>query len=169
MLKNNLEKLLLALLISLGVACDQTTKRIAEHNLNGTGGYSFFYDTFRLTYIENPGAFLGFGSHFPEWIKLWLFLIMPTVLIAGALGWLMFSHQVRLAYRVMVAMFVAGGIGNLIDRMLLDGHVTDFMNLGIGSFRTGIFNIADVILMMGAFGLFFLEIKSKTQENTEKF
>ncbi len=66
-------------------------------------------------------------------------------------------------------MFVAGGIGNLIDRMLLDGHVTDFMNLGIGSFRTGIFNIADVILMMGAFGLFFLEIKSKTQENTEKF
>jgi len=40
------------------------------------------------------------------------------------------------------------GVGNLIDRFLFDGRVTDFLNVGIGSLRTGIFNIADVVGML---------------------
>jgi signal peptidase II len=43
----------------------------------------------------------------------------------------------------------ASGIGNLIDRLLFDGRVTDFLNLGIGGLRTGIFNIADVVGLLG--------------------
>jgi hypothetical protein len=49
-----------------------------------------------------------------------------------------------------VALVLAGGIGNLIDRVLHDGLVTDFLNLGIGSIRTGIFNVADMALTTGA-------------------
>lgn len=154
----------LAWLISFGVGCDQMTKRIAEHRLNDFEVHSFFYDVFRLSYIQNPGAFLGFGSQFPVWVKSCLFLIIPAVLMVAAVLWLIFARKTGFAYRVMVSMFIAGGVGNLIDRFMLDGRVTDFMNLGIGSFRTGIFNVADVILMMGALGLFFLEIKTKTKK-----
>jgi signal peptidase II len=43
-----------------------------------------------------------------------------------------------------------GGISNLIDRLFYDGRVTDFLNIGIGSFRTGIFNLADMAILAGA-------------------
>jgi signal peptidase II len=43
----------------------------------------------------------------------------------------------------------SGGIGNLIDRFCQHGEVTDFLNIGIGSLRTGIFNVADFALLMG--------------------
>jgi signal peptidase II len=38
-----------------------------------------------------------------------------------------------------LALLLAGGFGNLIDRVLHDGSVTDFLNVGIGPIRTGIF------------------------------
>jgi len=42
-----------------------------------------------------------------------------------------------------------GGASNLIDRASR-GHVVDFLNLGVGSLRTGIFNVADVAVLLGA-------------------
>jgi len=50
------------------------------------------------------------------------------------------------------ALILAGGIGNLIDRVSQQGLVTDFMNVGIGPvFRTGIFNVADMAITAGFF------------------
>jgi signal peptidase II len=54
-----------------------------------------------------------------------------------------------------VALFVAGGASNLFDRFTY-GMVIDFMNVGIGSLRTGIFNVADMAIMLGA-GILILE------------
>ena len=47
------------------------------------------------------------------------------------------------------SLIFAGGASNLADRLLYDGYVVDFINIGIGSFRTGIFNIADVAITAG--------------------
>lgn len=41
-------------------------------------------------------------------------------------------------------------MSNLVDRLLYHGHVVDFLNMGIGSLRTGVFNLADVCIMAGA-------------------
>ena len=46
------------------------------------------------------------------------------------------------------ALVFAGGIGNLIDRMRINA-VIDFLNLGIGPVRTGIFNVADMAITAG--------------------
>ena len=35
----------------------------------------------------------------------------------------------------------------------MEGHVVDFMNMGIGQLRTGIFNVADMAIMAGLFML----------------
>ena len=48
-----------------------------------------------------------------------------------------------------VSLFAAGGASNLLDRVIY-GNVIDFMNVGIGSVRTGIFNVADMAIMLGA-------------------
>ena len=55
-----------------------------------------------------------------------------------------------------IACICAGGLGNLIDRVGQDGYVTDFLNVGVGSVRTGIFNVADLILMLGMAALLFI-------------
>jgi len=48
-----------------------------------------------------------------------------------------------------LALFVAGGASNWIDRVAR-GSVVDFLNIGVGSVRTGVFNVADVAIMLGA-------------------
>ena len=60
-----------------------------------------------------------------------------------------------------LVLFVAGGTSNWIDRVI-QGSVVDFLNVGIGPLRTGIFNIADVAIMVGA-GLVALGALRKDQ------
>ncbi len=150
--------IILSLVLSSSIGFDQTTKRIAEQTL-GEKSYSFFYDTFRLQFIKNSGAFLGFGSAFSDGVKFWLFLLLPAIFLLGAAVFMVMSSRLMLVERVLIALMVSGGIGNLIDRVLLSGHVTDFLNVGIGSLRTGIFNIADMAIMVGAIGWLLLAFK----------
>lgn len=65
-----------------------------------------------------------------------------------------------------LALICGGGIGNLIDRVRFDGHVTDFLNLGVGSIRTGIFNVADMALMIGV-ALFFLAYRRPERASSD--
>jgi signal peptidase II len=71
---------------------------------------------------------------------------MLIVLVCAAL----FARRLRPARVIPLALVAGGGISNLIDRLVFDGRVTDFLNVGIGSFRTGIFNLADMAILAGA-------------------
>lgn len=154
------------LTISCGIALDQTTKRIAEQKLIHHS-YSFLFDSLRLQFIKNAGAFLGFGAHFPSWAKMLLFLAVPLLFLVAALLFVIFSRRLSLAQIILIALMISGGIGNLIDRILLNGLVTDFINMGIGPIRTGIFNLADVAIMAGSIGLVVLELIKTKQVKTE--
>lgn len=54
---------------------------------------------------------------------------------------------------VALAMILAGGTGNLIDRMRFDGRVTDFLYLTAGPLHTGVFNVADMAVTFGVIWL----------------
>jgi signal peptidase II len=41
-----------------------------------------------------------------------------------------------------------------------DGRVIDFLNVGIGGLRTGIFNVADVAIMVGVALFLFAESRA---------
>ena len=56
---------------------------------------------------------------------------------------------------VLLILFVGGGVSNLLDR-IIHGAAVDFMNVGIGPLRTGIFNVAAVAIMLGV-GIVLLE------------
>lgn len=65
---------------------------------------------------------------------------------------------------------LSGGLGNLLDRIMNDGRVIDFMNLGIGPLRTGIFNVADVCITIGVVLLIFQTVwphQSPLQSDTQ--
>ncbi len=156
----------IALVVSLTVGCDQTTKRVAEQTLKGSAVLSMLNDTVRLLYVENTGAFLGFGSWFPAKLKFWTFLIMPIVMLTGMLLFGLYSRRMTRLQLLFLMLAVGGGLSNLIDRVFLGGKVTDFLNMGIGSLRTGIFNIADVAIMFGMFGLVMTQSWAAPREDS---
>jgi signal peptidase II len=144
-------------LLMLGVAlfcvgCDQASKRVAAEVLRGSDTLSFWGGLLRLTYAENRGAFLGLGGAWPEPVRWVAFTGAALLVVAASLAWVVMQarqqRQQRLAVWAMV-LVAAGGAGNLVDRIVRDGRVIDFMNLGLGSLRTGIFNVADVQIMVG--------------------
>jgi len=145
-------RLVMVTVALLCVGCDQASKRVAAEILKGAETLSFWGDVVRLTYAENSGAFLGLGGGWPEPLR-WLAFTGAALLVVGAsLVWLASQtreprhHSLAVWAMVLVA---AGGAGNLVDRVVRDGRVIDFMNLGLGPVRTGIFNVADVQIMVG--------------------
>jgi signal peptidase II len=56
------------------------------------------------------------------------------------------SSRVQLA---ALAILAGGGFGNWLDRLLHDGSVTDFVSIGFAGLRTGIFNLADLAVLVG--------------------
>jgi signal peptidase II len=61
---------------------------------------------------------------------------------------------------------LAGGTSNLIDRITRAGNVTDFITLRLGPFQTGIFNVADVIIMMGIGLLIFAAVRPQRESHS---
>lgn len=132
----------------LTIGCDQVTKRAAGVALRSHPRESFLGDTVRLEYVENTGAFLSLGADLSPRVKALVLLLGPAMILAyAALAGLRQPMHLRTA--VALSLICAGGASNLVDRAIY-GSVVDFLNLGVGSLRTGIFNIADVAIMCGA-------------------
>lgn len=145
----------LSLVVLSSVGCDQLTKSAAEQSLRGNPPLSFLGGSFRLLYAENPGAFLGLGGALPESWRFALLVLGATLVVAGAAFVLVRRWDAPLPAVTAGALIVAGGIGNLIDRFGNEGRVVDFLHMRLGPLETGVFNVADVQLMVGA-GLLIL-------------
>ncbi|WP_345949056.1 signal peptidase II [Mucilaginibacter sp. PAMB04274] len=143
------------LLSSSFISCDQVTKKLAKDNLMYQGPTSYLNDLFRLEYAENTGAALSLGADLPQPFNFILLSIIPLVFMLAVLAYVIIKMKDFSLLRLTAfALVFAGGIGNLIDRIFRDRHVTDFMNLGIHHIRTGIFNVADVCITAGVIVLF---------------
>jgi signal peptidase II len=145
--KTRLAAILLTLLSCVG--CDQVTKSVARVKLAPGETLSFFRDVVRLQHVENRGAFLSMGESLPFRARQTLFTFGGTLLVVGALIWTLRARRMNATQTVGAALICSGGLGNLIDRFSHNGYVTDFLNVGIGPLRTGIFNVADFALLLG--------------------
>jgi signal peptidase II len=144
-----------ALLVSC-IGCDQATKQLAVQMLQGTPRQSFFADTFRLEFALNPGGLLSLGSNLPEGARQAVFVGLNAVVMLGLSAYLLFKRQLPWLLFTSITLILAGGISNLIDRISNRGLVIDFLNLGIGPVRTGVFNVADIAVTAGAIGIAWL-------------
>jgi signal peptidase II len=136
------------------VGCDQITKVAARMHLRDRPAVSFLHDTFRLVYAQNPGAFLSAGASLPKPVRTIMFRGVAGLLVLGLIAAALLCRGLGGIQVSALTLLGASGLGNLIDRLLYDGNVTDFLNIGVGSLRTGIFNIADVVGVVGAIVLF---------------
>ena len=151
--------ILLVLMIAALVGADQLVKYWAVHELKPVGTKDFIhigdFKIFDLTYLENRGAI--FGSMAGQ--RWFLVGFTSIVVLAGFVVLYKLRNRSKLL-NVAVALFIAGGIGNLIDRIRY-AYVVDMFELKL--FKFAIFNVADICVTV-AFALilfyaFFIEPK----------
>jgi signal peptidase II len=154
--------LLVSLLLGVAVV-DQVTKWIALSFLPHGRRFSFLGDTFRLEHARNLGGFLGAGAGLGAAARgaifLWGVAIVTLAAAAGAL-----SGKFPRWQAIGMALVAGGGAGNLIDRVRTGSYVVDFMNVGLGWLRTGVFNVADMAIMAGI-GLMLLPGPRRTGDD----
>lgn len=155
---------LMLLILLLCVGCDQTTKLAAESYLGTHGLVSYLGGTVRFQLAHNSGAFLSLGAALPAAIREGFFTLGVGFLLLGLLGYAIFVNTQSMLMFSALALLFAGGVGNLIDRVIHEGYVIDFINIGIGSLRTGVFNVADVAISSGAL-LLIVEMQRQPAEN----
>ena len=136
-------------ILVLSVALDRWTKVLAQQHLRGTPRKSWLWDTVRLEYAENSGAFLSLGASLSPELRNAIFSWAVGLLLAALVVAVYVRKDLSVRARLALAAVAAGGLGNLYDRVFEHGRVTDFMNLGIGPVRTGIFNVADIAIVVG--------------------
>jgi signal peptidase II len=140
-------RVVLLMLMAATVGCDRVTKHFAAATLAEAPARSFLADTVRLEYSENAGAFLGLGSGWPVEVRTGLLTVGTALLLLIMIAMAIRQRWSGLALAGLV-LFVSGGASNLADRVAR-GSVIDFMNVGVGSVRTGIFNVADAAITLG--------------------
>ena len=123
--------------------------------------FSYLFDTVRFVYTENEGAFMGLGEDLSPFVRTLLFSVFASSIIIGLAIWVLRTKTVNFLTIIACGLIIGGGGGNVMDRLLNEGAVMDFMNMGIGSFRTGVFNVADMAVLSGIGALFFAKLTEK--------
>lgn len=158
--------LIAAIILLIGV--DQLVKFWAVENLKPVGNMDFLrigdFEIMDLTYLENRGAIFGSMSG-----QRWFLVGITSVLVIGA--FIAMFHFVKKSrfFAAIAALFVAGGVGNLIDRIRL-GYVVDMFDIRL--FEFAIFNVADICVTVAEFmmiGYLLVEIvKDFKKKKAEK-
>ena len=136
------------------VAVDQATKVVATAYLKGGPVHSYLGDSFRLLWATNNGAFLSLGSGLPDAARFGVLTVAVGLLLLGIIGYAVASPRLTALQVAGYATIAGGGLSNWVDRARFGGVVVDFMNLGLGPLRTGIFNVADLSIIAGIVVLF---------------
>lgn len=119
------------------------------------------HDIFSLTHITNDGAACSMMAG-----KTWFLIGLPFVVIAAVLVYMFFKRKDSKLQMLSLTLIVAGGLGNLIDRIRLK-KVVDYIRFEPIEFP--IFNFADICVVIGAiiFCVYFLiieEIQNKKKK-----
>lgn len=156
--------ILLIITILALVAIDQLVKHWAVDVLQPVGTMDFIhFGNFRiidLTYLENDGAIFGSMSG-----QRWFLVGFTSLVVVAAFVFMLMSLKRSKLLATSIMLFVAGGIGNLIDRIRF-GYVVDMFEIKL--FRFAIFNVADICVTIGFvlvfIYVFFIEPKIEKAE-----
>lgn len=155
---------MLALFTSLSVlvltGADQLLKHLVIQRLRDREPFVLIPHVLQFHYTENDGAMMGLLQG-----KTVLMIVLALAVFAILL-YLVFSKKIRfgLVYCCLVAI-LAGGLGNLIDRVFR-GYVVDYIEVLFVRFY--VFNFADCLITVGAFLIVFYEIYEMIRESKRK-
>jgi len=145
----------LSMLLFVTVFSDQLTKYLARRILVSSVETSFLQGLVKFSLVENHGGFLGVIGNLPAGLRFFFLNVCVTLVLIACLAHLLWFAKKKSVTWIPLAFIIGGGLSNLLDRMISDGGVTDFIIIGTGYLQTGIFNLADVFILFGSFILGF--------------
>lgn len=149
-------------IIAAVVSTDFTTKMLVQRAFEPYDHVDVIGSYVRLTYIYNPGA--AFGIHLGPYSRI-IFLVLSIVALVAlaAMYWVTpIKDKVRLT---AIALICGGALGNLTDRVRSVRGVVDFVDVGVGTLRWPVFNVADVAVTLGAVFLALSLWREERQED----
>lgn len=159
--KETITKIIVYLsIVIIGFALDRISKALVANNLvlNKLKQIELIPNFLYFTYVENTGGAWSILSN-----ATWLLAIFSTVAVIG-ISYYMFKKNIKLNYFICGALIVAGGLGNLYDRIVY-GAVVDFIETYPFGYSYPVFNIADIFVVCGAIYMiiymFYEEYKEK--------
>ena len=126
------------IIIALLVAIDQFIKLLVIEHLEPIGSLTLIDGFIQLNYAENTGAAFGSFSGKTSLLSIFTFVII----IAGIIYLMVKKRKIDVEY-VCIALIIAGGLGNLVDRVFR-GFVVDYIEPLFVDFA--IFNFADILV-----------------------
>jgi signal peptidase II len=140
------------------VAIDQVTKAVivAEVGRLEFGGpiIEVLGDFLRIIHVRNLGIAFSIGRGLSEGVRRIMFVALPLLVIVALIVYYFRSDEFTRFQRWAVASILAGGIGNIIDRIFRPDGVVDWVDVkfyGIfGWERWPTFNVADASVVVGA-------------------
>lgn len=148
------------IVIAVLAAIDRLTKYLIVTTVKVNGPLELIPGVLRFRYVENTGA--AFSSFSDNTLLL---TVVTLIIIAVCLFFLM-SRKINSKFaEVCLIIIVAGGIGNIIDRIAF-GYVVDFIEPLFVDFA--VFNFADCCITVGAFMLIGYEIYDLIKGRNQK-
>ena len=155
----------------LMIALDQFTKYLAYTNLRGQEDAVWIKNVFVLHYLENqsaafgkdPVTLLNNALHFTSNATTLLtakmvFLSLLTIVVVILIAWILRRIPETKRFQplnVLLVIFCAGAVGNLIDR-IAHNYVIDFFYFELINFP--VFNVADIYVTCSAILLLILGV-----------
>lgn len=144
------------IILASGVGLDQLSKAWVSHALPQYAVLPVIPNFFNLVHVHNRGAAFGLLSSWPVSFVSGFFTI-TTLLVLAVLGYLFWRLPARDRLAATgYSLIIAGALGNLIDRLRL-GEVIDFLDFYLGRYHWPAFNVADILICLGA-GLLMLAL-----------
>ncbi|MCY4049876.1 MAG: signal peptidase II [Gammaproteobacteria bacterium] len=131
---------------TLIVVADQLLKHVAVAFLSGSPPIEVL-PFLQWFLVYNSGAAFGF-LHGAGGIQLYFFISVAIIVVGVILVWLWRVSEAERLLSFGLALILAGGIGNLIDRVRHQ-YVVDFINLHYQDWYFPAFNIADIAITFG--------------------
>jgi signal peptidase II len=156
----------LILVTGIGLALDLWTKTLARTHLESTQReIEFIPGWLHFKYVGNPGAVFGLGAG-----QRTFFVLVSVAAVAFLFYLFIASHRRQWFYQIIIAMLMAGVLGNLYDRVTY-GYVRDMINIfpAWPKLFPWVFNIADSLLCIGVPLMFlytYLHSPDKTPKTT---
>lgn len=151
MIKYNKKKILTVFIqlagIAVLVAADLLIKKIVLDNIALYEKIPFIDGLYCWTYIQNTGVAWGMFDSNPQ-----LLSVFTGIIIAAGIIYLAGPFSRPLAYDIFIPMIIAGGLANMIDRVMR-GFVVDYIETLFIDFP--VYNFADCLVCVGAFALVF--------------
>jgi signal peptidase II len=156
----------LLLLLAFIIGFDRVTKIYVRDHIHFSIIITVVKDFLSITRVENTGAFLSLGNSLPNPWHFLLLSVLPGAALVAGLIYVLLKPNLNLLNQAGIITILAGGIGNLYDRAMY-GSVTDFVHMNFGLFETGVFNVADVAIMVGV-GMLLLNAYLREREEKKR-